>query len=256
MQHRVHAYCAPALHQACKATPAELDESFALELVVRRAGPGGEVEPEEEAARRRELDEIIGLRALLDEEAAQGARGGEPRWHVRKDTAEEEAAVEAFEEDTVVRATGAAGAAKAAVGEWRELCTYSASTTASLKRESTAHKGRSLSIIADEGRLDPSKIAEAAAGPPAEAKAAAAAAVDAAAEPAAAGSTTLDATVRVAAIEAVGSVAASDAPVQSPPRVQRSPTSLGPECVVVMKPGDELVGDVEVLEVLLTPRSS
>ena len=77
---------------------------------MRQAGPGGEVEPEEEAARRRELDELIGLGALLDATVAQGARGGEtqscPRWHVREDTAE--AALEAFDEDTVVRAVGAA----------------------------------------------------------------------------------------------------------------------------------------------------
>ena len=203
---------------------------------MRQAGPGGEVEPEEEAARRRELDELIGLGALLDATVAQGARGGEPqscpRWHVREDAAE--AALEAFDEDTVVRAVCAAGAAKVAVGEWRELCTYSAPPTVA----STAPEKKGRSIM------------EAAAGPLAEARAvavaaAAAAAVDA---PAEARHTT------VAAIETVGSVAASDAPVQASPRGQRRRISLGPECVFVVKPGDELPKDAEVLEVRLAPR--
>ena len=219
---------------------------------MRQAGPGGEVEPEEEAARRRELDELIGLRALLDATVAQGARGGEtqscPRWHVREDTAE--AALEAFDEDTVVRAVGAAGAAKVAVGEWRELCTHSAPPTGA----STApeKKGRSLAIMGAEGGQAEAKIMEAAAGPLAEARAvaaaaaAAAAAVDAAAEPAEARHTT------VAAIETVG----SDAPVQASPRGQGGRISLGPECVVVVKPGDELPKDEKVLEVRLAPRRS
>ena len=176
---------------------------------MRQAGPGGEVEPEEEAARRRELDELIGLRALLDATVAQGARGGEtqscPRWHVREDTAE--AALEAFDEDTVVRAMGAAGAAKVAVGEWRELCTYSAPPTGASTAPET--KGRPLAIMGAEGGQAEAKIMEAAAGP-----------------------------------------------VQASPRGQGGRISLGPECVVVVKPGDELPKDEKVLEVRLAPRRS
>ena len=161
-------------------------------------------------------------------------------------------------------AVGATGAAKVAVGEWRELCTYSAPPTGASTAPET--KGRSLASMGAEGGQAEAKIMEAAAGPlhgplhgplaearavaVAAAAAAAAAAVDAAAEPAEARHTT------VAAIETVGSVAASGTPVQASPPGQRRRISLGPECVVVVKPGDELPKDEEVLEVRLTPRRS
>ena len=160
-------------------------------------------------------------------------------------------------------AVGATGAAKVAVGEWRELCTYSAPPTGASTAPET--KGRPLAIMGAEGGQAEAKIMEAAAGPLhgplhgplAEARAvavaaaaAAAAAVDAAAEPAEARHTT------VAAIETVGSVAASGTPVQASPPGQRRRISLGPGCVVVVKPGDELPKDEKVLEVRLAPRRS